>query len=545
MNTRFKITFVLWFLIAYIAAPVRGQFSEMGASIEDRNCGAKCLYVILRGYGEAPDTYKMIAKELGPATMDGYSLLELRDVARKHDLFAESAHFSKEDLRQIGNSCSIILHLNKVRGKDRSHYVICEGITSTTAIIFDASSGIPAKMSHEIFSLWSGNALVISKKPIELLGKPKSIFWIGYLAWSILFTFCLLGLLMLSRFLSLRLLWRAPVLVVVLTQVGCTSKNEESVQAEKLETTKSVSATPPTGSGVWVDRTDYQLGTLRREPAPKVVTVKIYNSEKEQRTLKDIHFTCGCLIARFSSLTIAPESSIDCDLELVRSQIGLRQSTATLRTDKNERISFNVSWNVVASMTSEPEVLNGIEMKCGDIAKATIHLTQLESFDFSRLEVQSHLGDKDNSRFFSADAKIVGEVCKATFKTNADSPTGLVRGNFEIGIPGSDTVSIKVPFTVYVANQIDIFPEIVYFTQRDETLHAQVLVFSNDGSSTDPIRLTWIGKKRTECKCTILDQQDTQVVDLAISPDAVEGIQQIEVSVANGKYVKILPVFFP
>jgi len=476
-------------------------------------------------------------------------LLQLRDVARKHDLFAESVQLEKETLEQFANSCSVILHLSKVRGTNRGHYVICEGVTPTSATIFDATAGIPSQMSHEIFSLWSGNALIVSKNPIDLAIKPKSPFWKAYLGLSFLSAFCLIGIVLFARFLWSRWLLNACLLAAALTPIGCTSKKENSVplraDSQATTTQNASQALPPVASGLWVEKTVCNAGTLRRASAPVIVPVKIYNSEKEPVTIKDARFTCGCLYASFSNFTIAPQESIECNLRLDCSQIGLRHATAILLTDRNEQVSIEANWNVVASMKTEPETFGGIELKCGESAEASAQLTQLEPFDFSKLEIQSLLTKQDTKSYFNASARIDGETIIATFKANKDSPTGLVTGNFLIGLPGDDVVSVKIPFTVYVANEIDISPEKVYFTKRENFFHAQVLLLTNEVASLDPTELTWIGPKRTKCEFKILDQNDARIVDITISPETVGDIQQIEVSVAGGKFLKLLPVYFP
>ena len=164
MNSRIIRIYFFWLASCGICVPLLGQSNRTSAHPkEDQICGAKCLYVILRGYGKSPNTYKSVTEDLGPAPAEGYSLLQLRDVARKHGLYAESVQLDKETLVRFANSCSVILHLSKFRGTNRGHYIICEGVTPTSTTIFDATAGVASQMSHEIFSLWSGNALIVSK----------------------------------------------------------------------------------------------------------------------------------------------------------------------------------------------------------------------------------------------------------------------------------------------------------------------------------------------------------------------------------------------
>ena len=93
--------YVLWLATCSLSTPLLGQLGrETDRKREDPICGAKCLYVILRGYGKAPNTYKSVVEELGPTSAEGYSLLQLQDVARKHKLYAESVQLDKDTLER-------------------------------------------------------------------------------------------------------------------------------------------------------------------------------------------------------------------------------------------------------------------------------------------------------------------------------------------------------------------------------------------------------------------------------------------------------------
>ena len=74
---------------------------------------------MLRGYGKSPNTYKSVTEELGPTSAEGYSLLQLRDLSRKHGLYAESVQLDKEPVERLANSCSVIRHLTNFRGTNR------------------------------------------------------------------------------------------------------------------------------------------------------------------------------------------------------------------------------------------------------------------------------------------------------------------------------------------------------------------------------------------------------------------------------------------
>jgi hypothetical protein len=155
------------------------------------------------------------------------------------------------------------------------------------------------------------------------------------------------------------------------------------------------------------------------------------------------------------------------------------------------------------------------------------------------------LDKPDTKSFFSASAKIEGENLVAMFSVGKQAPTGLVNGKFVVAIPGDEVVSVAIPFTVYVANDIDISPAKVYFTRKGDLLHAQVIVQAVDAGNVSPIELSWIGKTKGKCDFTVQDQNETQVIDITVSPNSVEGVDRLEISVAGGKTMKQLPVIFP
>ena len=533
-------------LCRFVEALFAQSIGDDSVRKEDRHCGAKCLYVIMRGYGKAPSTYKSLIEELGPASPDGYSLLQLSVAARKHGLFAENVKLVKGNLSRFANTSSVILHLDKVGRMNRSHYVVCEGITPTTTTIFDASVGVPSQVSHEIFSIWTGNALIVSKTPIDLSmeSKSASFAWGMYLAISALIACCVFGMVWFSRFLRTRWISNVCLLVALAVQTGCGPK-PENIQGLDEKAKSASQVRPPVSTGLWVEKSVFNAGTLRRSLSPVLVPFKIHNSEKKPITIRDSRYSCSCLIAKFSSLTIAPQAEIDCTLMLECASLGIKQSKAVFLADNNDQVSIDVSWTVFASLKTEPETFNGIELKCGESKESSAHLTQLEPFDFSKLEVQSLLDKPEAQHSFNASASIEGENLLAAFKADKDSPTGLVSGKFVVGLPGDEVVSVTIPFTVYLANDIDVSPAKVYFSNRGNTFHAQVLVHAIEVGSLEPIQLTWIGRIRSTCEFTIQDQNETQVIDITVSPKAVEGIHQIEVSVAGGKTLKTLPVFFP
>jgi hypothetical protein len=363
---------------------------------DDSTCGAKCLYVVLRGYGVSPRSYKTIVEELGPAKNDGYSLLQIRDVARNHGMFAECVQLDKKSLERFASSASVILHLTKVGGKDRGHYVICEGVNATSASIIDASSGAAVQISHEIFLNWSGNALILSRDPIDLSSSSSSS---GRSVWLVLCGICLvcvvatLGIVVLARLVQAKKRFGIGLILFPLVNSGCSRDDDREIERviARGSGEQNRVGLPPIASGVWVEQKDFDMGPLRRESTPLIVPVKLYNSESKAVSIQDVRYTCSCLFGELSNKTIPPRDSVECRLILDRSKLGVKNAKAVIFSETREQVTITAKWSVIASLRASPEALNGIELPCGSSIESWFNLIQLEPFDFSKLVASSSI----------------------------------------------------------------------------------------------------------------------------------------------------------
>jgi predicted double-glycine peptidase len=262
----------------------------------DALCGAKCLYVIIRAEGKAPDNYRKLVDELGPVPRDGYSLLQLRDCVRKYDLYAECVHATKDDLPGLCKVNSVILHLSKTQESKPAHYVLCQDVSFPKVTIFDASAGRASIVSDEILSSWTGNALLISNEPIDLAVNSSQVGWPGV-------SYSLLGIAILSAAIAIGLRtrifgWlRMALLISMLPATsGCGDIGSTNAARTKKPTSHhqsiaeavSIESLPQSDSGLWIEHPVRNIGVIQRCNAPFLVPVRIHNTDSSFTEVKEV-----------------------------------------------------------------------------------------------------------------------------------------------------------------------------------------------------------------------------------------------------------------
>lgn len=516
----------------------------------DPVCGAKCLYIILRAFGEAPESFRKIVNELGPAPKQGYSLKELEDCARKHNLFAESAKLNREELARLCNMNSVIIHLNELGDSKSGHFALCQNVSESGVAIFD-SNGFSGEVYIDFVDAWTGNALLVSNAPIDLnAGKPSQQYALGtYLLFA---GFIAVGVMIALRIRKSKWIFTKGFLMVIAAIVGCDSAKIRVSEAEpdgiatSAEALQSLETRPPSETGIWVEEDIVNAGDIQRKPGHKLLPIKIYNSDSEPVEIKYSDFSCSCLTCRFSSLTIPVNSSITCELQLETKVLGPKIATVMILTERNQQVSMAVDWNVIASLTSEPGLINGIELVSGESTSSSVRLDQRddEKLDMSKLQADCVIYTNGAERYLKATAIIEGVTCTVTFVSESKSPSGLVSGQVNVSIPGS-VASLGVPFTIYIINDFDLSPMKLFLTNKDGQYFGQLMLSTNDVSKIDPMKLTWKNAKLTPCEFEYLDQGDVRVINILVEPDVVVDPIHLEILAAGASYVREIPVYTP
>lgn len=109
---RVSVLLALGFVAVFIVTltVVCGQ-QRSGIAKNDPKCGLNCLYVVLRTLGQGPDRISLLEKDLGLPGKDGYSLLQLRDVARSYGCNSECAVLTTQSLEKLPSGLEVIFHI--------------------------------------------------------------------------------------------------------------------------------------------------------------------------------------------------------------------------------------------------------------------------------------------------------------------------------------------------------------------------------------------------------------------------------------------------
>lgn len=148
---------------------IAGMPSNLRPSSEDPHCGADCLFILLCYFGKGPSTYRELVSKLGPPPSEGYSLLELGEVAIAYGAYAQCVTLDFKSMAELPQDVKSLLLL-----KDPSNYVIVRATRSntfdTSIELEDADGAIIALGPTELSQRWDGQALLLSPNPIAISG---------------------------------------------------------------------------------------------------------------------------------------------------------------------------------------------------------------------------------------------------------------------------------------------------------------------------------------------------------------------------------------
>jgi|694.fasta_scaffold56995_3 hypothetical protein len=542
----------------------------------DTQCGAKCLYVILRTYGKSPLVYKELVKELGPSGKDGYSLLQLKNAALAREVSAECVKIDSNVLRKIAGKYGIILHLSTGNGVGTGHYVLCENVSPSSVSIMDPSNGTAMEVSNELLTRWSGNTLIVSDQEISFPANDPppaaGVFRRVVLACICVVGLCIVGLCVFGRMRGLMRLrpnvWLLACSLVAGFSFGCSPKNrmveeKQDVPANEIVEQTSESSQPIQSSGIWAEVKEHDAGVLRRDKSPWIVTTKIYNSEVFPVSIQNVNFSCGCLYGDFSGKTIEPKSSVDFRLQMTRSKVGMQSGTASVLFDNNEYLSVNARWIVVANLSGLPSTISGLEMQNGETKRTSVQLVQLEPTDMSKLQAKAVVQRSHAKEYLSAKVQLDEDRCEVLFTALEDTPAGLYPGHVDITSSIAPEVSLEIPFTVYVNNEIVITPKSLYFTKSNgklkgtlivESMHPAIESVNKDLTATglqhagdsNSIELYWIdGNNREPCPFQLDGDPGSRILTIELPATSEVKSKFLEVVCRGGRFTKRLPVFSP
>ena len=530
--------------VALCSAAQRAFPIESTKISPDPDCGAKCLYVILLEQGAAPGSYKAFAKELGPASKEGYSMLQLQNAARSRGLFAESCHLEPEDLSLLGKDPAAILHMNP------GHFVICSNFSNGQLVIYDAATGMFSIESPRLLEKWTGNTLLVSKNEIMLpASPPKPAFRWWWIASGVILVGCAASLLM--RF----MVRRSAILLIALIPCVCGCENRsfdryENTIARVAGSTETASAKSHTSKApnVWIEKSSVDVGRLNLTPAPQMISIPIQNRESTPIEITDVQISCSCLTGRISSKTIQPAATESLELFLERSKAGPQNAMCTVMCNGHPVASVAVSWTVTAELSFTPESIADLELAAGETKEIAIEIDVHNKQPPPKIQVECvwNGGNGLQTRGIEVSTRMVESTCLVTFSADAKALRQTVSGGFWVRLADQAEPAGIVPFMASVRTDINVSPSQLFLTSRDdETMAAQILIETEELASLTPFELHWIhGDNRSQCNFTFEDQDGIKIVDLQANPNETDGVTELEITAGNG-FVKRIPAFFP
>ncbi len=537
LNTFRMIGFVGF--VALYSAAQRAFPIESTKNSPDPDCGAKCLYVILLEQGVAPGSYRTFAKELGPASKEGYSMLQLQNAARSRGLFAESCHLEPEDLSLLGKDPAAILHMNP------GHFVICSNFSNGQLVIYDAATGMMSTESPRFLEKWTGNTLLVSKNEIKLPSRtPKPSFQWWWIAAGVILVVCAASLL--TRFMVRR---SAILLIAIIPCVGGCEKHPPNRLESTTITVESPSKTDSSKApNVWIEKPHMDVGRLNLTPAPQMISIPIQNRESTPIEITDVRISCSCLTGRISSKTIQPSATETLELFLERSKAGPQIAICTVMCNGHPVASVTVSWTVIAQLSLTPESIADLELKAGETKEIAIEINVHNKQPPPKIQVECvwNGGNGLQTRGIEVSTRMVESTCLVTFSADAKALRQTVSGGFWVRLADQAEPAGIVPFMASVRTDINVSPSQLFLTSRDDkTMTAQILIETEELASLNPFELHWIhGDNRSQCNFTFEDQDGIKIVDLQAIPNEIDGVTELEITAGSG-FVKRIPAFFP
>ncbi len=133
------------------------------------HCGLYCLYAALRLTGHRMDARELIKPDY-ISSHKGSSLSELKKAAEDHGLYAlPVTGLSLQALRKCSHM--MILHVkSEVASESYDHYQLWLGTAGGKARLFDPPEPVQCVSFHELAPRWRGSGLILSPRPIAVLG---------------------------------------------------------------------------------------------------------------------------------------------------------------------------------------------------------------------------------------------------------------------------------------------------------------------------------------------------------------------------------------
>ena len=173
----------MWFGTMVLALTLAGQVDDAGKpKPEDVYCGSYSLFIALRALGIGPETHERLELELGKPAPEGYSMLQLDEMARGFGAKTIAVTTNLDNLAWRPERFACLTVING------HHYVLLYKVEDGKVFVCDAPRIYD--LPRETFeSVWSRQALLIGPRdflPEEVIGARRAWFRRGRIALTIM-----------------------------------------------------------------------------------------------------------------------------------------------------------------------------------------------------------------------------------------------------------------------------------------------------------------------------------------------------------------------
>jgi hypothetical protein len=368
--------------------------------------------MVIRQLDRGPSQYQAIKQSLGSPPKQGYSLLQLRDCARSHRLFAECYELTVDRLMELQRyqpDISIVLHLNP------GHFVVCGDVRQDRVQLYEASKGFAMCESAEFLSKWSGNSLLNSANEFEINDTQSK-------SWLFLFS---LGVAIVTTCCWEWARWQRRLSMVVIgvfilpLALGCNSDRvKRDLSSNNVETPSLMT----------VEARELDVGRLQRSRAAYLLPLQIRNHGNELFELDDVQISCSSLSARMSSKSVPANGSASLELLLDRFRNGPKHAVCTIvAAGVTEQVS--VSWIISSDVDFHPQSITDVVLSSGQSAKTPIRFEYMDPADERRLSVKAVINPlpSDVGDPLSVRTELSERECLVAFQANSATPKQEVR----------------------------------------------------------------------------------------------------------------------
>jgi hypothetical protein len=403
----------------------------------DVRCGSYCLLVALDALGKGPGDLDELERVLGPASLAGYSMLQLGQAAEHYGLKTISVETSMENLLARPERFACITLINK------NHYVLVYDITESSVFIADPPRKY--RINPDLFaSIWSRKALLVGPAPFRSEESIARWRFVRRLGLTVIIGAGLLALAT-SVFAICSKLWRkqhprrvATVLIAAMQGLlaGCGREDEQMPDATRSSIPVGLEARG--GGSLSIQPPHINLGRIHKlSPGQSAsVQAKLVNLGLDDLNILGVSSSCDCTHTSLGEKRIRPGSAttLDATIRLGESTVPTSTRIVIRSSDPISPVSeLVISWQVRNPIYSEVSSLDlpGLVPGEGTERTVAVHLDGISLC--KRCVIRAEPGSRTLSCSFSSI-----EFQRSPDHAPAPDPPDYEIGKLRVVIPPQD-----------------------------------------------------------------------------------------------------------